>query len=81
MPSLSDGSYGLETLIHEIGHALGLKHPGNYNSTGDYGAPQPHLPGLGQPGSFTAMSHSTIPIPRSITVRRIAGYRRRAIPV
>ncbi len=28
------GSYGLTTLIHEFGHALGFKHPGNYDSTG-----------------------------------------------
>ncbi|MGB3509920.1 MAG: Calx-beta domain-containing protein [Microcoleaceae cyanobacterium] len=26
------GSYGYITLAHEIGHALGLKHPGNYSS-------------------------------------------------
>lgn len=30
------GSYGLQTFIHEIGHALGLDHGGEYNGTGDY---------------------------------------------
>jgi serralysin len=25
------GQYGLQTLDHELGHALGLSHPGNYN--------------------------------------------------
>ncbi|MEG4505311.1 M10 family metallopeptidase [Microcoleus sp. F6_B4] len=31
--SAGPGSYGHSTLIHEIGHAMGLKHPGNYNSS------------------------------------------------
>ena len=30
----NNGSDGFHTLIHEIGHALGLKHPGNYNAGG-----------------------------------------------
>lgn len=33
------GAYGLTTMIHEIGHGLGLNHPGNYNATDD--GPQP----------------------------------------
>ena len=29
-------TYGLQTYIHELGHALGLGHAGNYNITGNY---------------------------------------------
>lgn len=36
-------SHGFTTLIHEIGHALGLKHPNNYGS-GTGSADPPYLP-------------------------------------
>ncbi len=29
---LDEGGYGLQTLLHEAGHALGLSHPGAYNA-------------------------------------------------
>lgn len=28
------GAYGYKTYVHEIGHSLGLNHPGNYNGAG-----------------------------------------------
>lgn len=30
---LEEGFYGMQTLIHETGHALGLSHPGDYNAS------------------------------------------------
>jgi len=40
--SFTPGKYGWTTLIHEIGHTLGLKHPGDYNAGGSGGTP-PYL--------------------------------------
>jgi Peptidase M10 serralysin C terminal len=34
--SLSYGSYGLLTIMHELLHGLGLQHPGNYDGVGNY---------------------------------------------
>ena len=38
--SSGPGSFGYESLVHEVGHALGLKHPNNYT-----GLPFDQLPG------------------------------------
>jgi len=37
-----NGTYGWQTLIHELGHAMGLKHPGAYNAGGG-STPGPYL--------------------------------------
>lgn len=37
------GGYGLLTYLHEIGHALGLNHPGNYNGSASFGLDATHF--------------------------------------
>ena len=55
--NFSEGSYGWQTLIHEIGHTLGLKHPGNYNATGG-GSLGPFLPKATDTRRYTVMSYN-----------------------
>jgi len=58
--TMTQGSYGWQTLIHEIGHTLGLKHPGNYNAGGG-GAPAPYLSKALDTRLFTLMSYNNPP--------------------
>lgn len=55
--SPTSGTYGYETLIHEIEHALGLKHPGNYNVGGGGNEP-PYLPTSQDASQFTVMTYN-----------------------
>lgn len=52
-----EGSYVWQTLLHETAHALGLKHPGNYNAGGGGGTPGPYLPTASDHRNNTLMSY------------------------
>ncbi len=43
LTQLAYGQQGFLTLLHELGHALGLKHPGDYSSLGSRGDVPPFL--------------------------------------
>jgi hypothetical protein len=53
---VQQGGYGWMTVLHEIGHTLGLKHPGNYNAGGG-GTPGPYLPAATDARQYTIMSY------------------------
>jgi len=55
---LADGTYGAYALIHEIGHALGLKHPFSaVDATGEQAEP-PYLSAAEDQSAFTVMTYT-----------------------
>lgn len=57
----ADGTgYGYLTLLHELGHALALKHPGNYDASGG-GTDGPYLPADQDSYQYSVMSYYAHP--------------------
>ncbi len=59
LANLAPGTEGYGTLLHEIGHALGLKHPGDYNAgSGSSGVPGNYLDAAEDNETYTVMSYT-----------------------
>jgi Ca2+-binding RTX toxin-like protein len=54
---LTPGQYGYSVMLHELGHTLGLKHPGDYTGSGG-GADAPFLPSATDNRDYTVMSYN-----------------------
>lgn len=52
----TSGSYGWTDVWHELGHAMGLKHPGNYDAAGG-GGTTPFLPTAKDNRQYSIMSY------------------------
>ncbi len=55
--SFAKGTYDYNALIHELGHALGLKHPGNYNGANGT-TDGPYLPAVLDNRLYSIMSYN-----------------------
>ena len=56
--TLADGTYGTNALMHELGHALGLKHPFDEPDTDGNIASAPYLQGSEDSSTWTYMSYN-----------------------
>lgn len=70
---MREGGYGYTTVLHEIAHTLGLKHPGNYNAGGG-GAPGPYLSAKEDNRQYSVMSYNENNASRSVNATTAMVY-------